>query len=506
VATPPEQPPALAPEPRPELESPHSIHPELADAAHNSLESRRNQFSPKEEQHPLMLPEDDAQRPSRPSFRAINESFRVGDWTELAKRDVAFLYVIRAFVQTIRQVNRDALFARASSLAFFTVLSLVPLFIVVGSLFLIIGDNPATLVDDIQEYLMPVAGTKITDYIVEAVQRAADSSLGPIGAMALIVTSVALFLQIERVINEIWRVQRRRPFWVRVLVFYSMLTIGPILLSFSIFQAARLSATMSEYGVAGFLVEQSVVLIVSSSLFALGFALLPNTRVSWKAALAAGLTTAALFELAKRAFQLYVSNVFAPGYAAIYGAIGLIPVFLLWVYLSWFVVLFGAELAYCLQNLRWLMVEDKVTRKLERNTRECHVGSSLLALEIFAAVVRGFARGEVPVPLELIGAQSGYALTVVNEVMGRLERERIVIKVDSGERDGYMPARPLEQIRLLELLELFEVHPDKAELTPALRRLLQRHHRARERALGEMTAEALARDVGTREPSGTGRA
>ncbi len=440
------------------------------------------------------VPETTVRASRRSAFWERQERFRLGHWERLRAMDFAAHFFLRLVILTWRKAWRDEIFMRASSLAFVSVLSMVPLLVVGGSLFLTFGGGMEAggILGDVQAYLIPVAGDKITDYILEALDRAAALGTGPVGALALIITSVALFIQIEGVFNDLWRVEKRRPMYVRVLLFYALVTLGPLLVSFSVYQAARFSLHIDMYGFFGRLAHHAVIYAVSVGIFFAAFKLLPNTRVLWRYAILSAVVTSILFEIAKFGFNLYITNVFSTGYSAIYGAIGLVPVFLIWVYLSWTVVVFGIELSYCGQNLRRLMLRDKVERKLSTGSGQELVLGSLVAVEVMATVARGFARGEVPVPIDRICAESNYSIQVALAVMARLEAVGVVLRVEQGDIDGYVPARPLDEVSLWELVKSFEVAGVKAEHTPELRATVQRALEALRIALQTLSARDLA--------------
>jgi membrane protein len=170
------------------------------------------------------------------------------------------------------------------------------------------------------------------------------SQVGAVGLVVLLVAALVLVLTIDRTLNAIWRVRKRRPLAQRVLVYWAGLTLGPLLLGVSL--------TLTSYAVSASrgMVEgmpggvRTLLAVIEFGLLAGGLAGLyrytPNTYVSWTHAWAGGLFAAVGFEIAKRGLAWYVSLV--PTYSVIYGAFATLPIFLLWIYLSWVVVLLGA--------------------------------------------------------------------------------------------------------------------------------------------------------------------
>jgi membrane protein len=243
----------------------------------------------------------------------------------------------------------DRLGLTAGSLTFTTMVGLVPLMSVMLALFTAFPMF-ARFQQALERYLLQ---SLVPDGIARPVlaaltQFAAKASqVGTVGLAVLLVAALALVFTIDRTLNTIWRVRKRRPLAQRVLVYWAALTLGPLLLGVS------LSITSYAISASRGLVETvpgGVRLLLSTiefGLLASGLAGLyrfaPNTYVSWTHAWAGGLFAAVGFEIAKRGLAWYVGLV--PTYSVIYGAFATLPIFLLWIYLSWVVVLLGAVIA-----------------------------------------------------------------------------------------------------------------------------------------------------------------
>jgi membrane protein len=258
----------------------------------------------------------------------------------------------------LARFREDRLGQTAGSLTFTTVISLVPLLTVALALFTAFPMF-AQFQGALERYLFdslvpPTVARNATAMLTQFAQKA--SRLGAAGLIVLLVSAIALMLTIDRALNAIWRVQRPRPLPQRVLVYWAAATLGPLLLGVSLSASAYLFAASK--GVA-FAAVPKLWLVLLIDLFEItGFALalgllyryVPNTSVAWRDALLGGLTAALAFELAKRGFGWYVKAV--PTYGAIYGAFASVPIFLLWVYASWLIVLFGAVVAAYAPSLR----------------------------------------------------------------------------------------------------------------------------------------------------------
>ena len=253
----------------------------------------------------------------------------------------------------LRRWSEDRCPQIAGSLTYTTLLALVPTFTIAVALL-----SSAPFFENVMTQfkiflllnLLPeIAGTIIKVYMEEFASNAAR--LTTVGVVLLFVMAIALMFTIDRSLNAIWRVARSRPFWVSVLGYAALLVLAPLLIGLSM-SATTYLVTLS-LRVASVPPEAKSILIraIPASMSAMAFFLLyrivPHRHVAWRHALLGGVVAAVLFEIAKELFATYVR--YAPGYNLVYGTFALVPIFLLWVYLSWLVVLFGAELTASLE-------------------------------------------------------------------------------------------------------------------------------------------------------------
>ena len=252
-------------------------------------------------------------------------------------------------VTLAERFREDRLALTAGSLTFTSVISIVPLATVMLALF---SAFPifSTLQETLQRYFVanlfpdtiakPVLGA-ITQFSTRA------NRLGLVGLAVLLISAIALMLTIDKALNAIWRVRKARSFAQRVLIYWSAMTLGPLLLAVSLTATSYAVSVARGYG--GF-APQGFGVVIATLEFVLivfgGAALfhyVPNTHVRWRHALAGGLFVALGIAGAKRLLALYFSTV--PTYSMIYGAFATVPIFLIWIYLSWVVVLLGAVIA-----------------------------------------------------------------------------------------------------------------------------------------------------------------
>lgn len=244
----------------------------------------------------------------------------------------------------------------ASSLTYTTVLSLVPLLAVVLSLFTafpLFAEFRYALENFLGSTVMPsVVSDTVMGYLNEFAAKA--SGLTTVGGLALIVTSIMLFRTIDEAFNDIWQVETRRPLRQRVLVYWALLSLGPILVGASLWAISMVAR--ESLGLVGDLPALSnlalklLPLLLTGGGFSALFFTVPNRSVRWKDALIGGFLTAIILEALRVGIAYYLSKF--PSYTIIYGTFATIPIFLLWVYISWLVVLLGATLTALLPALR----------------------------------------------------------------------------------------------------------------------------------------------------------
>jgi membrane protein len=252
--------------------------------------------------------------------------------------------------KTLRERFReDRLGLTASSLTFTTLIALVPLVTVMLAIF---SAFPmfASFQTALEKYfLQALVPDGIARPVLSALTQFAAKAarLGGVGLGLLVMTALALMLTIDRALNAIWRVRRPRPIAQRVLVYWGGLTLGPLLLGISLSMTSWV-LTASQ-GFVGALPGGVAMLlnVVEFALLALGMAALyhyvPHTHVRWRHALAGGVFVAIGIEVAKRLLAWYVGSM--PTISAVYGAFAAVPILLLWIYVGWLIVLWGAVIA-----------------------------------------------------------------------------------------------------------------------------------------------------------------
>ena len=283
-----------------------------------------------------------------------------------------FIESVQSFIQTLQRLRwramavhlRDRMVAdqlplTASSLTFTTIIALVPLLTVLLAVFTVFpmfGKLQVVLQQWLIESLVPDNIAKqVLGYLTQFSGKA--SRLGGVSLVVLFGTALALILTIDRTLNRLWRVQRPRPLRQRVLIYWSVLTLGPLLLGVMLtITSYLLTASKNVVGAppGGFrlLLNMLELLLLAGGMAAL-FRAVPNTLVKWSHAWLGGALVALAFEAAKKLLTVYLSAM--PTYSVVYGAFATVPILLIWVYLAWLIVLCGAVVVASLPG--WLAGE-----------------------------------------------------------------------------------------------------------------------------------------------------
>lgn len=332
---------------------------------------------------------------ARHTFKVDNRE--VGDLTPLKLRWwIAFTRLVS------QRINEQQLPQVASSLTFTTVLSLVPLATVVLAIFTAFPMFDRLQVS-LQSYLIDSFFPEtLSETILTYVTQFSDKAKGltAVGIVFLGVTALTTMFTVDRVFNQIWNVKRQRPLMSKVVLYWAVLSLAPVLIGLSIsVSTALISQTMNNLGPTLsriFPVLSLIPLILTVLAFAFIYKIVPNRSVHWKDAMMGGLMAAILFEVSKRAFAAYITHF--PSYTALYGALAAFPIFLLWIYVSWIIVLLGASTVAALPvarsgywndikrpGERWLQ-GISVLVELEKSRQQARPGMTMEELRVCARV------------------------------------------------------------------------------------------------------------------------
>ena len=348
--------------------------------------------------------------------------------------------------ELVRRYLDDRCLEFAAALTFTTLLALVPMTAIslaILAQFPIFDDIHATIQSFILRSFLLDTGTALLAHFANFVEN--TGKLSAFGAAGLAVAVFMLLISIESAFNAIWHVTVPRPFMWRVLAFWTVLTLGPILLGISVSLSGYLFATARAAGVEAWTgpgghATKLLPPLLEFAAFSLLYGTMPNRPVKLSHALTGALVATVLFEGLKKGFGLYVT--FFPTYQTIYGALAVIPITLIWVYVAWAVGLFGAVIAASLNE--WQSHRSVVGLPQVGPGMRLSVSLSVLS-ELRAASTRG----EICQRKDLL-KDLNLSAFVVESVLGQLTDTRYITPVG---RDGWVLARDLEDTTLYDLYD-----------------------------------------------------
>jgi membrane protein len=398
-------------------------------------------------------------------------------------------------------VSKDHILLRASALTYFSALALIPLLALAFSLVGAFGVSQelAQLVVKQLAAVAPEAGERI----IEVVQNVEFGSLGTIGASALFVTTVLALGNVERALNTIWGVEAERSLARRFPDYLAVLVVAPLLLGV----AVSLRTTLQSQTLVQRLLEQpefsavygAGLRLLSVGILWLAFALLywflPNTRVRVGPALLGGLVAAVLFSVAQ---ELYVDLQIGVARAnAVFGGLAALPVLLVWVYVSWSVVLLGAEFAFATQNL--------VTfRQARRGEEPRPAAREVIGLAVAARLARAF-RDQGGLTPEELAEEFDVPVRSIRAILRELAEAGIVAPRGASEGELYQLGRAADAITAAEVLGALR-GPAEFAAPPALvrvRGLVDELEAGARRALAARTLADLAGESTSVDPPGS---
>lgn len=257
----------------------------------------------------------------------------------------------------LQRLNEERLPQVAGSLTFTTVLALVPMLTIALAIFTtfpIFNTFRTSLEAYFIQSVMPKA---IANTILGNLNQFASKAtrLSAFGAIGLIATTLIMMFTIDRAFNHIWRVKSARPFTQRLVVYWAIMTLGPLLIGVSITVTSYLlgatSGMVTSQPLLGAIAYTLLSVLLTTVAYTLLYVTVPNRTVDWRDAACGGLLAAVAFEIAKRLFVVFIAKF--PTYTVIYGALAALPIFLLWIYVSWLVTLMGAVLAAALPVVKY---------------------------------------------------------------------------------------------------------------------------------------------------------
>ncbi|MCD6061910.1 MAG: hypothetical protein K0R03_1836 [Moraxellaceae bacterium] len=371
-----------------------------------------------------------------------------------------------------RHFLHDRCREHAMELTYTTLFAVVPMMTVT---FAILSAIPALqhLSADVQDFVfrhfIPSSGQVVQQHLEAFTKQAGHLTV--IGSAMLFVTAILMLMTIERAFNRIWRVRQERKGVISFLRYWAVLSLGPLLLGVG-FAISSYVTSLQLFSSAASLVNsllpgiKLLTFLFTTLAFTLFYVAVPNCKVPLRAGLAGGMFAAFLFELAKLGFGVFIGSF--SSYTFVYGAFAALPVFLVWIYLSWSIVLLGVEVTRALA--------------LYRNKSKPYRHPVLALLDVLQLFWQRQQQGATVSDIDAMAVLGQQEVEIWFELAQILERQRIIHRTDTG---AYVLSRNLEHIDFLDFYrklpwplpepaDLELVHADDCwvdDLAPALRRL-----------------------------------
>mgnify|MGYP001067290619 CR=1 FL=1 len=400
----------------------------------------------------------------RNSANAAKAFFATGLWQmnleALPRWRSLMVRLLRAVMVAVAEFFKDQCMLRSSALTFYTLLSIVPLFAV---LFGIAKgfDLERMLEKELMEHLagQEQAMERILAFSQRLLENTKGGVMAGVGVVMMLWSAVKVLGNIESAFNAMWDIKKARSWWRKFSDYTALMIFSPILLivagSATVFIRTQIDALIARFAVADWLAPLVLAgfkltpLILIWTLFTTLYLVMPNTRVSFKAALAGGVVGGSIFQLvqwAYIAFQVGVAN-----FNAIYGSFAALPLFIVWVQTSWTLVLFGAELCYAFEHAGTYCGASGCP-ELTPGERK------LLALRIARAVIQNFADGRRPPTIAQIALGLKMPARMVEPLVAELTQCGIFTETRSRKKKqpAFQPASDIHQLNIQKIIDAYE--------------------------------------------------
>ena len=408
-----------------------------------------------------------------PVTRSIRRFLRTPE-AELSRWQFAARYLFIVFRHGIRQLREDRAGQMAAALAFRTLFGLVPVFAIGMVLFRAFGGTAIfeellqriVTAANLTQIKMPDSDQTLLDFLLSIVakidQNVSFKSIGIIGLLLLGWAAIGLLTTIERSFNTICRAPENRSLSRRVPLYWMVITIGPALVYLSFSIQSRFSGWVDsvQWGASYVWALGLITSFCTTWLLLLSlFTLMPIIRMPLRAAAVGSFVSALLWTLGQRLLASYITTAFSGGnanYSVLYGSLGLIPIFMLWVYFMWIIVLFGLEVTSTLQSVSGSLLDQ---RDVKHRPQIPPVVDPAIVIPIMQFIASRFADGK-PTTVEEITEHTRLNSAAVKLMLSALAEDRMINQVVDETREDNDPllrqwtlARPADSIAAEEMLK-----------------------------------------------------
>jgi len=382
---------------------------------------------------------------------------------QLGKASRFLVFQIKLWSHCARLLRKNRASQQAASLSYHTIFGIVPLAIVA---LLIFQSFPAysDIAEKVKDFVYEQINLSIIKYTTEDTEKPTmpteyfdniredffkgvnKGSLTLFSVVIVIWVALALLSTIERAFNNIWHVGRGRSFIHRIINYWALLTLGPLLFGVGIYITTQYAALEQiQKTVLSNVAPVVFSYLVATVVFFLLYFVLPNTKVQAKAAIWGAVAAALVWSFAKWGFGMYVIELIP--YQKVYGVLGLIPLTVLWIYLTWLIVLFGLQLTFTTQHLKSLDAADIAAAK---RTEEYFIANDLTAINIVREIAAAFEANSAPVEAEVICSKLNIPAEFGEKILNHLVNSELIVKT-SEPKVGFAPAKEPANIKLSDI-------------------------------------------------------
>ncbi len=425
------------------------------------------------------------------------------DMRELSGWRRYLLFVLRVLHLLIKELVGGQLNLRAMSLVYTTLLSIVPLLAVSFSVLKGFGVRNNWIETQLYDLLTPLGpgSAELADKVISFVENVKVGMLGSIGIVLLIYTVIALLQKIESAFNFVWQIDHLRSLSQRVSNYLSVTLIGPVL----IFSAVGFTATVLDTETAQQLVSiepfgslmyygsKLVPYILVCLAFTLIYIFIPNTHVQFTAALVGGVIAGVLWKITGWGFAAFIAS--SSRYAAIYSGFAIVILLLIWMYLSWLILLVGSQIAYFVQHPKYMTLHRE-PMVLSNRMRE------QLALQLMFLIGYNYFHGKAAWTIDRFVDYLDLPGEPLQRTLRTLVDAGYLIEVDNDGVPVYLPLLDIENIRIIDVLTDVRCARESRvlslqQLTPvsAVAQLMSELNAAQQAVLGDRTLRSMVLDV-----------
>jgi membrane protein len=368
------------------------------------------------------------------------------------KRVLYYITNVLLFIRIcVSEFSLNHCISRASSIAYALLLTLIPLVVTAAFMLASLTDINSEQVKQLFSVFLPFAPEVVLSYLSTFFDNA--KQLRGVGIVVLILVSLGLFGTFEESLNNIWKVHRSRSFFIRLRTFTMVVVYSPILF----FASVQFRKSISiQFGFSAQLLLDLVPFFLMVLAFSTLIWFVPNTKVNFRNALPGGLIAGLLFELERFGYSSYVR--FSMQTSEMYGALAILPLFLISLFLVALFILTGAQVAYVLQNFRPLL---RAKRRWDRRVGDY---KSYFTFRMFIDCLTAFTQRRIPPTVELLSRKYDLTEQQASGIVKWLVHENFLHQVGGGE--AYVPTHDFSLVSVREVLEAIDNQNRKVPIAP----------------------------------------